>query len=122
MRRLLALVLAASLIACGGDSLLPPVQTADGEWTGTQNGFGLSLNLTQVDSNVAGSTAIAGLGGTTSGTAAGTFIYPNLHLVMFVPGFENFTYDATMSASQAVLAGTLNGSGFNNVKITVHKK
>ena len=122
MRRLLFLTAAIALIACNGDSLLPPVMTADGEWTGTQNGYALSFNMSQVDSNVAGSTALAGVGGSFSGTVTGTFVYPNLHLTILVPQFENFTYDGTMSASKAVIAGVLNGSGFANTEIDVHKK
>ncbi len=122
MRRLIFLTAAIALIACNGDSLLPPVMTADGEWTGTQNGYALSFNITQVDSSVAGSTALAGVGGSFSGTVSGTFVYPNLHLDLLVPGFEDFTYDGTMSSSKAVINGFLNGSGFVNTEIDVHKK
>ncbi|MFI5229059.1 MAG: hypothetical protein ACHQWU_08320 [Gemmatimonadales bacterium] len=122
MRRLLVLALASTLLACGGDSLLGPVTTADGEWTGTQSGYALSLNLTQVDTSVAGSTELTGVGGSTAGTASGTFIYPTLHLEIIVPGFETFVYDGTMSTTQAKIFGKLNGSGFTNVEIDVHKR
>ena len=122
MRRLLLFALATSLLACGGDTLLAPVLTADGEWTGTQNGFALSLNMTQVDTNVAGSALLAGVGGSLEGLASGTFKYPTLHVQIVIQGLENFTYDATMSTTQAKLTGFLNGSGFNNVEVDIHKK
>jgi hypothetical protein len=82
----------------------------------------LSLNLTQVDSNVAGSAGLVGVIGSTAGTASGTFNYPTLHLNIVVPGFESFVYDGTMSPAQAKIAGQLNGSGFTNVEIDVHKR
>jgi len=122
MRRLLLFVLASSLLACGGDKLLPPVTAVDGEWTGTQNGYALSLNLTQVDSSVSGSTQLAGVGGSFTGTASGTFKYPTLHLDILIPGFEDFVYDGNMSTTQAKIAGALNGSGFTNLEIDVHKR
>jgi hypothetical protein len=122
MRRLLLFVLASSLLACGGDKLLPPVTAVDGEWTGTENGYALSLNLTQVDTSVSGSSQLAGVGGAFSGTTSGTFQYPNLHLQILIPGFEDFVYDGTMSTTQAKIAGTLNGSGFTNLQIDIHKR
>ena len=123
MRRLLLFVLASSLLACGGDTLLGPVTVVDGEWTGTQNGYALSLNLTQVDSSVSGSMQIAGVGGSFSGTTSGTFKYPNLHLNILIPGFpDELVYDGTMSTTQAKIAGALNGSGFTNLEVDVHKR
>ena len=123
MRRLLLFVFATSLLACGGDTLLGPVTVVDGEWTGTQNGYALSLNLTEVDTSVSGSTQIAGVGGSLTGTASGTFKYPNLHLQIVIPGFsEPVVYDGTMSTTQAKIAGALNGSGFTNLELDVHKR
>lgn len=110
------------MLACGGDKILGPVTVSDGEWTGTEHGYALSLNLTQVDTNVSGSTQLAGVGGSFSGTVSGTFNYPTLHLQMLIPGFEDFVYDGTMSSTQAKIAGVLNGSGFTNLEIDIHKR
>lgn len=123
MRRLLLLTAALALIACNSDSSLAPVMTVDGQWTGTQNGFALSLNMTQVDSTVSGSVAVAGLGGNQfSGTVSGTFIYPTLHLDIAIAGFEDASYDGTMSSSKAVISGELSGSGLANVEVDVQKQ
>lgn len=122
MRRFIPLVFAALLISCGGDSILSAVQTVDGSWVGTQNGYALSFNLAEVGTDVSGSVAIAGVGGSLSGTAIGSFVYPDLHLDITIPNFEGFSYDGTMSATQAVVAGQLNGSGLTNLEIDVHKK
>ena len=121
MRRffVLALVLAA---ACG-DSTLAPVQTVDGEWTGLQSGYSLSLNLVQSGTSVTGSTLIAGVGGSADGSVVGTFVYPTLHLVITLTGFsDNVAYDGTMSQTEAKIFGKLNGSGLTNVEIDVRKK
>lgn len=123
MRRFIFLTAAIALIACNSDSALAPVQTVDGEWTGTQNGYALSLNMTQVDSSVAGSVAVAGLGGNQfAGTVSGTFVYPTLHLDIAIAGFEDASYDGTMSSSKAVINGQLSGSGIANVEVDVKKQ
>ena len=122
MRRLLlALTAAVTLTACG-DHILAPVQTVDGQWSGVQNGYSFSFNVTQADTVVSGGANIASVGGSFAGTASGTFVYPVLHLKISVPGFEDATYDGTMSQSQAKIFGHLNGSGLNNVEVDVIKK
>src|SRR5262249_52609237 len=121
MRRLFLLVVAVAVVACG-DSPLAPVQTVDGSWSGLQNGYSLSLVMTQVDSNVTGSALIANVAGANQGTIAGTFVYPTAHLTLSFPGFDDVHYDGTMSQAEAKIFGHLNGSGIVNVEMDVRKK
>ena len=46
MRRFFALATLAFALGCG-DKTLGPVMTVDGSWAGVQNGYSLSLSLTQ---------------------------------------------------------------------------
>jgi hypothetical protein len=121
MRRLLFALAVAALVACG-DNILGPVQTVDGQWAGVQNGYSFSFNVSQADTLVSGAANLASVGGSFGGSAAGTFKYPVLHLKISIPGFEDATYDGTMSESQAKIFGHLNGSGLNNVEVDVIKK
>ncbi|HEX4683011.1 MAG TPA: hypothetical protein VH277_09895 [Gemmatimonadaceae bacterium] len=124
MRRLLFALSAAALVAGAacGDTILAPVQTVDGQWSGVQNGYSLSFNLTQADTLVSGGVNIASVGGSFAGSASGTFKYPILHLKISVPNFNDADYDGTMSQSQAKIVGQLNGSGLTNVEVDVIKK
>ena len=126
MHRLLRFALATSTVAlfgCGGDSILAPVQTVDGEWNGTQNGYSLSLGMVQSGTQVINCSAIlASTGGGVTGTCDGTFNYPNLHVTISVPNFLPVQYDGTMSQSEAKIFGKLNGSGLSNVEVDISKK
>jgi hypothetical protein len=120
MRRFLLLALSAVVIGCQ-DSTLGPVQTVDGHWSGVQNGFSLSFNVSQTDTLVSGNATIASTGGAFGGTVAGTFKYPNLSMVIHIDGFEDAAYTGTMSTTEAKIFGHLNGSGLNNISLDVRK-
>ena len=123
MRRLFAIALVSlGVLGCGSDSLAP-VMTVDGEWYGLQNGYSLSLNLTQTAAgDVGGSALIAGVAGFTEGTATGTFSYPSLLLTITATNFDPVVYTGTMSQSSAKIDGKLNGSGFTNLVLNIAKR
>jgi hypothetical protein len=116
-------VLAASLLlACGGDATLGPVQTIDGRWDGQQNGYAVSINVSQVGNDVAGSASIGSTGGALTGTATGTFVYPDVRLTLNVQGFQPVDYIGKMSTTEAKIIGKMNGSGLTNVEMDLIKK
>jgi hypothetical protein len=122
MRRLFAIALALCVVGCGSDSLAP-VMTVDGQWYGLQNGYSLSLNLTQTAAGDVGGTAlIAGISGYTDATVTGTFNYPTLFLTITATNFDPVVYTGTMSESSAKIEGKLNGSGFTNLVLNVSKQ
>jgi len=123
MRRRIAIALIAlSVFGCGSDSLAP-VTTVDGEWFGVQNGYSLSLTLTQTPAGaVTGTALIAGTSGVTDATVSGTFNLPTLLLTITPPNFEPVIYSGTMSQASAKIDGKLNGSGFSNLVINLAKR
>jgi len=121
MRRLIALLAIAASLGCGSD-VLGPVQTVDGNWNGIQNGYSMSLSLTQNGTAVTGSVDLLGIGVSAVGTASGTFVYPNLDLTLSFAGVNDVSYKGTMSGSEAKIFGHLDGSGFSNLAIDVRKK
>ena len=123
MRRLFAIALfSLSVLGCGSDSLAP-VMTVDGSWYGVQNGYSLSLTLTQTATgDVTGTVVIAGIAGFTEAATSGTFVYPTLTLMITPEGFDAATYTGTMSQTAAKIDGKLNGSGFTNLVLNVSKR
>src|SRR4051812_39246080 len=122
MRRLFAVALLALSLGCGSDSLAP-VMTVDGNWFGVQNGYSLSLTITQTGTgDVTGNAIIAGNSGVAEGTVVGTFAYPTLQLSITISGFDEVSYTGTMSQSSAKIDGKLNGSGFSNVVVNIAKR
>src|SRR5579884_1278024 len=105
LNRVLVPLAVVALFGCH-DSPGEPVTTVDGQWSGVQNGYSLSFNLAQSDTLASGGVVIASTGGSFAGTASGTFKYPTLHLTIVIGGFENATYDGTMSSSEAKIFGT----------------
>ena len=122
LRRFLLPLALAALAGCSNGPG-EPVTTVDGNWSGIQNGYSLSFNLTQADTLAAGGVVVATTGIVLQGTATGTFKYPTLHLTLTFPQVSDIvTYDGTMSSSEAKIFGRLNGAGANNVEVDVVKK
>jgi|KBSMisStandDraft_5_1062788.scaffolds.fasta_scaffold319592_2 hypothetical protein len=126
MRRFIAVAFVAmsamSVLGCGADAL-GPVTTVDGEWAGIQNGYSLSLTLTQTPAGeVSGTALVAGTSGVTDAAVSGTFTFPNLILTITPPSFEPVIYTGTMSQASAKIDGKLNGSGFSNLVINISKR
>ena len=122
MRRILALAAVVACLGCG-DNTLGPVMTADGSWAGVQNGYSLSLSLTQsTTGDITGTAFIASTAVATDATVTGTFVYPNLHITINATNFLPVDYTGTMSATEAKIFGKLNGSGFSNIEVDVKKK
>ena len=122
MRRMFAVALLALGLGCGADAL-GPVMTVDGEWFGVQNGYSLSMNLTQsATGEVTGSALVAGTSGISDAQVQGTFAYPSLVVTITPPGFDAVIYTGTMSSSEAKIDGKLNGSGFVNLELDVSKR
>src|SRR5689334_7708922 len=117
MRRFLALAAVTFALGCG-ENTLGPVMTVDGSWSGVQNGYSLSLSLTQsATGDVTGTAFIASTAIATSATVTGTFAYPNLHVIISADTFAPADYVGTMSQTEAKIFGKLNGSGFSNVEV-----
>ena len=122
MRRFLTLTMVLFALGCG-DNTLGPVMVVDGSWAGVQNGYSLSLALTQsTTGDVTGTAFIASTAIATNATVTGTFVYPTLHVVISADNFIPVDYVGTMSATEAKIFGKLNGSGFSNVEVDVKKK
>src|SRR5689334_1793454 len=122
MRRFFALATLAFALGCG-DKTLGPVMTVDGSWAGVQNGYSLSLSLTQANTGeVTGTAFVASTAVATEATVSGTFAYPTLHITISASNFVPVEYVGEMSQTEAKIFGKLNGSGFSNVQMDVKKK
>jgi hypothetical protein len=122
MRRFFALATVFFALGCG-DNTLGPVMTVDGSWAGVQNGYSLSLAMTQSSTgDITGTAFIASTAVATDATITGTFVYPTLHVTISATNFLPVDYVGTMSQTEAKIFGKLNGSGFANVEVDVKKK
>ena len=118
MRRLFAAVAILATFGCGSD-ILGPVQTVDGRWSGIQNGYSMSMSLTQSGTSVSGEADFIGVGGSASGAVSGTFVYPNVNFTITIPNLADVSYKGTMSTSQAKIFGKLDGSGFAQLELDI---
>ena len=122
MRRLLLVAALVFVGSCGSD-LLGPVQTLDGQWTGIQGGYSMSLSMVQTGTAISGEVDLGGVAGFATGTIAGTFVAPNVDLTFTIDGAdEPVKYTGTLSTENAKIFGKLNGSGFVNQELDVRKK
>jgi hypothetical protein len=111
MRRFLAIVALATLLAC--DSFDPLVEnTVNGTWRGTSAGQAFVLVMQQATSGaVAGNGTITSGGTTRNLSISGTFQQPAFSATLTPNGAAAITYIATMEGRSMV--GTLTGGGFN---------
>ena len=126
LKLLVLLPIVATLAACGsGDDATGPdlTLTVTGSWTGTTGQITLQLTLSeQAGGNVVGSGNISAPGVSFALTVLnGTHAYPSLSLTLGATGVEDMNLSGTVT-SATTIAATLNGSGFNNVNITLNKQ
>lgn len=122
------LVLGLMLLAagCGGGdgSTEPDDPEVEGQWNGPINtdvGSGsLALTLTETDGSVSGNGTLSVPGDALALTVTGTYAPPNLSLEMTSPGFEPLNLSGDVSEDE--IDGTLNGSGFVNIAVTLTRQ
>ena len=121
--RIRALLVASALafpIACGSDVSEPPT-TPNGRWRGSGVAEGLvvelDVTLTTSGGSVSGSGTVGASGSAFSLTITGTYSHPNVSLNMSATGFSTMNFAGTLSRNEMV--GTVNGSGFSNMALTL---
>jgi hypothetical protein len=124
MRNLL-LALALLTAACGGDSSGPSRIEVEGTWSGqfsTSGGTPVTLTMTLIETNgsVTGNSTLVTTGGSIAETVTGTYSPPQVSLQFHSAGFEDSNLSGTVG--ETTLTGTLNGSGFNNISITLSRQ
>ena len=109
--------------ACGGDggSTEPDVPEVEGQWNGpviSDVGSGsLALTLNEASGAVTGTGTLSVTGDALALTVTGNYAPPNVSLQMTSPGFEPMNLSGTLSEDE--IDGTLNGSGFVNIAVTL---
>ncbi|HWB43720.1 MAG TPA: hypothetical protein VG500_20835 [Gemmatimonadales bacterium] len=112
--------------ACGGDggSTEPEVPEVEGQWNGpiiTNVGSGsLSLTLNEAGGTVTGTGTLSVTGDAVALTVTGNYAQPNVSLQMTSPGFEPLNLSGEVSEEE--IDGTLNGSGFVNIAVTLTRQ
>lgn len=119
MRRFLAIVALATLVAC--DSFDPLVEnTVNGTWRGTSANQTFVLVMQQATSGaVAGNGTIASGSTTRNLSISGTFQQPAFSATFTPNGAAAITYMATMEGRTMV--GTLTGGGFNGEGLALQR-
>ena len=108
MRRILAVVALATLVAC--DSFNPLVEnTVTGTWRGSSASQSFVVIMQQSGTTVAGSGTITNPARTMS--VSGNFSQPTFAGTFTPNGGQAITYNATVEGKTMV--GTLTGGGFN---------
>jgi hypothetical protein len=121
MRRLFMSLLALSLsFAIGCGDATEPTPTITGSWSGSGGGISVTLSLTQSGQSVTGNGSLSGAGGAAALVATGNFTNPSFSLTLSAQGYEDSNFAGTMSGNS--LTGVINGSGFNQVGMTLTRK
>jgi hypothetical protein len=114
------------LAGCGGgDGATEPDEPhVEGQWNGPINtdvGSGsLALTLTEGDGTVSGTGTLSVSGDALALTVTGTYVPPNVSLQMTSQGFEPMNLSGEVAEDE--IDGTLNGSGFVNIAVTLTRQ
>ena len=125
LKLLILVPLFAMVAACGGadDVVAPdPDPTVSGNWSGDAGVGIFDLNLDQQpDGTVTGSGSIVGTTLCLALTVLnGTHVFPNISLTFGTEGVQDLNFTGTVN-TPTTIGATLNGSGFDNVNITLEK-
>jgi hypothetical protein len=124
--RYLLVGLMLCLAGCGGGdgSTEPDEPQVEGQWNGPINtdvGSGsLALTLTEGDGTVSGTGTLSVTGDALALTVTGTYVPPNVSLQMTSQGFEPMNLSGEVAEEE--IDGTLNGSGFVNIAVTLTRQ
>jgi hypothetical protein len=120
----LTLVLLATACSGGDGSTEPDDPQVEGQWNGpitTDAGSGsLALTLTEIDGTVTGTGTLIVPGDALALTVTGTYAPPNASLQMTAQGFEAMNLSGEVTDEE--IDGTLNGSGFVNIAVTLRRQ
>jgi hypothetical protein len=118
MRRLLAIVALATLVAC--DEFDPLVDnTVTGTWRGSAAGQTFLVVMQQSGTSVAGNGKITNSAAVESTiSVSGTFNQPSFAGTFTPNGAQSITYIATLEGGRTMV-GTLSGGGFNGTGLAL---
>jgi hypothetical protein len=122
---LLSALVALAAAACGGDnSNEPAFPEVEGTWAGpinTGSGSGnVTLTLTETNGSVSGTGNFTVPGDAFSLTVTGNYAPPNVSLQASNPQYEPMNFQGTVG--EQTFVGTLNGSGFVNISVTLTRQ
>lgn len=124
--RYLLFALTLAIAACGGDggSTEPDIPEVTGQWNGPINTSGaagtLALTLNESDGTVTGTGTLSTAGDALALTVTGNYAPPNVSLQLNASGFEPLNLSGSVTEDE--IDGTLNGSGFVNVAVTLARQ
>lgn len=110
-RGLWAAVFALALVGCGDDSSGPSEADIEGTWSGDLGGAPMTLTITELDGDLAGSGTIQA-GETHPLTLDGTVSGDEMEITITVEGFNPFVLTGTFTEES--MSGVANGSGFDD--------
>jgi hypothetical protein len=106
------------LVSC--DKSTKPKPSIAGTWSGSGGGISMTVALTQTATVVSGNGSMSGSGGALALTAQGTFSEPNFSLTMSATGYQPYNFAGTLNGNS--MTGVMNGSGFNQVGMTLTRQ
>src|SRR3989442_5387495 len=96
------------------------IRSLAGTWRGTLEGIAETFVFTQSTTTVGGTLSDAFGPGTVAGTVQTTS--PRIRLTITQPPFNPFVYTGDPNADVNTLTGAVNGSGYNNVPMTLARQ
>jgi len=126
IRTPLAALAVVAALACGDGPLDVGSFSVEGRWLGTATfavgadsaRYDFVLDLEQAERDVSGSGEVITLAETLEVEVDGRWRYPDVDLVLSAPDFTPVAFDATFATPDS-LKGTLSGSGFDGVALTI---
>jgi hypothetical protein len=107
------------IVLSGCDKATEPTPVITGSWSGSGGGISINLSLSQSGTSVTGNGSMSSSGGAIALTTTGTFTNPNFSLTLRAQGYEDVNFSGTVSGNS--MTGVMNGSGFNQVGMTLSR-
>lgn len=120
-QRLWAIFLLGAIMGCSDSPTGPDRVNINGTWAGSTAGMNISVTINETGGSVTGSGNMSGPGGSVAMQVSGTRSGVALSLLLVAQGYEPTNFTGTIQ-SNTTITGSLTGSGFTDLSITLTKQ
>jgi hypothetical protein len=120
VQRLLVALLFVALAGCSDSPTGPDQVSINGTWSGSTSGLSVTVTINESAGQLSGSGNLSGPNGSVATQVSGTRAGTDLSMTLTAQGYEPTNFTGQIQ-NNSTITGSLSGSGFSDVSVTLSK-